>query len=608
MPQRISKHEFADMICKYGDCVSESYKTVPHSLRGMALGQLEHLEALFVQSGWLATQCDTFNEENAQGIQENRIYRQACNLYALNTFVVTPMSKPGTCAAREQDPNQTVPQAHKETSFSELVNTNGLFIHCFMSHYWGHLFSKSLAALKLWAELNFRNLRTSCPESLVFWICLFALNQHDTAEEVGENPMQGPFNAALAHAEGGAVMVLDEEINPFKRIWCLFEISRLKELKRPFELICEMGSLSRPETLGLWNRAAMGQTLQAASEALAQMSASKAEASMEQDKFRIWRQIADPDFTKAIDGLGCSRFFQRQEEAHHEQAANSHYFRQFDLYVRSLLSTSLLQLHWQRRNYAAAAQCLARGAHFTEEQLRQIWRASSDGENETRWLQKSLRICAEDGRTDEVRLLLAIRADVTAATRDGWTALMAAAQGGHVISAQLLLAGGADVSATTIYGCTALLLAAQGGHEVMVKLLLAHGSPMSETACTFKYGTALMIASQWGHEAAAKLILERQADIEATSSGGCTALMLVAQNGHKAIAQLLLESGADVAATTSDGWTVTGNGRTAATLAHQDGHFTLARLLGHCSSSPVPKIPRMAISTIALELDSSPGP
>ena len=36
---RISKHEFADIICKYSDCLSESCKTVPHSLRGMALGQ-----------------------------------------------------------------------------------------------------------------------------------------------------------------------------------------------------------------------------------------------------------------------------------------------------------------------------------------------------------------------------------------------------------------------------------------------------------------------------------------------------------------------------------------------------------------------------------------
>ena len=58
------------------------------------------------------------------------------------------------------------------------------------------------------------------------------------AEEVGENPREGPFNAALAQATGGAVMVLDEEIRPFSRLWCLFEISRLKDLQQPFELIC----------------------------------------------------------------------------------------------------------------------------------------------------------------------------------------------------------------------------------------------------------------------------------------------------------------------------------------------------------------------------------
>ena len=56
---------------------------------------------------------------------------------------------------------------------------------------------------------------TSEKQSLVFWICLFALNQHNVAEEVGENPRQGPFNAALAQATDGAVMVLDEEIRPF---------------------------------------------------------------------------------------------------------------------------------------------------------------------------------------------------------------------------------------------------------------------------------------------------------------------------------------------------------------------------------------------------------
>eukprot|EP00438_Fugacium_kawagutii_P029285 Skav207063 [mRNA] locus=scaffold709:288604:295322:+ [translate_table: standard] len=69
-------------------------------------------------------------------------------------------------------------------------------------------------------------------EAMVFWICLFALNQHQKAEEVGGNPRQGPFNAALAQAPDGAVMILDEDIRPFSRIWCLFEISRLRNYKR----------------------------------------------------------------------------------------------------------------------------------------------------------------------------------------------------------------------------------------------------------------------------------------------------------------------------------------------------------------------------------------
>ena len=53
----------------------------------------------------------------------------------------------------------------------------------------------------------------------MFWICCFALNQHDAAAEVGSSPEQGPFNAALAKAKKGAVMVLDEAANPLKRVW-----------------------------------------------------------------------------------------------------------------------------------------------------------------------------------------------------------------------------------------------------------------------------------------------------------------------------------------------------------------------------------------------------
>ena len=158
---------------------------VPHSLRGMALGQLQHLEALFITTGWLSARCESFNAENAHAIANRTKFRQDTNLYALDTFVVTPMSKPGMCGAREHDEQQTIAEAHGISSFSQLVNPFGLFVHCFVSHFWGHNFTSTVTALDLWADSNYDKL-TSEKEALVFWICLFALNQHDVAEEVGK--------------------------------------------------------------------------------------------------------------------------------------------------------------------------------------------------------------------------------------------------------------------------------------------------------------------------------------------------------------------------------------------------------------------------------------
>ena len=196
----------------------------------MALGQLQHLETLFVKTGWLSAQCQAFNAKNAQAIANGTKFRQNPNLYALDTFVVTPMSKPGNCKAREKDKLETIARACRmSSSFSELVNPFGLLVHSFVSHYWGHDFSSTVTALDLWADANYdsHDRMTSEKQSLVFWICLFALNQHNVAEEVGENPRQGPFNAALAQATGGAVIVLDEEIRPFKELECLTSFAKL---------------------------------------------------------------------------------------------------------------------------------------------------------------------------------------------------------------------------------------------------------------------------------------------------------------------------------------------------------------------------------------------
>ena len=292
----------------------------------MALGQLQHLEALFVRTGWLSARCESFNAENAHAIANRTKFKQNTNLYALDTFVVTPMSKPGMCGAREHDEQQTIAEARGISSFSQLVNPFGLFVHCFVSHFWGHNFTSTVTALELWADANYDKL-TSEKEALVFWICLFALNQHDVAEEVGENPQQGPFNAALAQATGGAVMVLDEEVKPFSRIWCLFEASRLKDLQRPFELICSEGSLSQPENGG--HKAVSTKMLETTCQALWNVSTAKAESSVAKDKYQIWGETANESFRSTIKGVGAELWFK-------EKGANvlAMIFSDFDFYMR----------------------------------------------------------------------------------------------------------------------------------------------------------------------------------------------------------------------------------------------------------------------------------
>ena len=524
----------------------------------MALGQLHHLEALFIRTGWLSARCESFNAENADAIAEGKKFRQDSNLYALDTFVVTPMSKPGICGAREHDEHQTIAEAGGFSSFSELVNPFGLFVHCFVSHFWGHDFTSTVMALDLWADANY-NKMTSEKDALVFWICLFALNQHDVAEEVGENPQQGPFNAALAQATGGAVMVLDEKVKQFSRIWCLFEVSRLKDLQRPFELICSEGSLSHPENGGHQVSTKM---LEATCRALWNMSAAKAESSVAKDKYQIWAETADESFRGAIQGFGVECWFNAQGAD-----VLAGVFSNFDRYMKSLLSTAMLKILMARGDFASAARCCLQGADVSSEQVTQICGSYSAATERRVWLNSML---LQASNASMAKLLLEQGADVAAANNDGSTALMLAALGGHAALIQLLLQHDADVAAADNDGDTALSFAARGGHEAVAQLLLQHGA--DATAANNDGTTALMYAAEGGHEAVAQLLLQHGADVAAANNDGLTALMCAAGGGHEAVAQLLLQHGADVKAAGS-------NGATALMCAAEGGHEAVAQLL-----------------------------
>ncbi|CAK9030302.1 unnamed protein product, partial [Durusdinium trenchii] len=271
---------------------------------------------------------------------------------------------------------------------------------------------------------------------------LFALNQHAVADEVGEKPKQGPFNAALAQAAGGAVMVLDQEIHPFTRIWCLFEVSRLKDLQRPFELICDLGSLSNPVGLVRGSEAEQAEMRRATCAALWNMSPSKAQSSVEADKHRIWAEIADSGFKKSIYSQTEEFFFNVLAVTYDDLSA---VFGDFTRHMHSLLSTSLLQNLLQCSEYEAAAECCLRGAHITEEQLDEICESFESENQRATWLNEFLHVTTLCG-TDASFLLLLLEhgADPRAADGGGGTALMFAAAGGHEPVLKLLLEHGAD--------------------------------------------------------------------------------------------------------------------------------------------------------------------
>jgi len=90
-----------------------------------------------------------------------------------------------------------------------------------------------------------------------------------------------------------------------------------------------------------------------------------------------------------------------------------------------------------------------------------------------------LYLAARRGHVDLARMLIEHGADVSAQTKDEWTALHEASENGHVDVARTLVECGADMSAQTENGRTALNLASSGGHVDLIRLLAELGADVS---------------------------------------------------------------------------------------------------------------------------------
>eukprot|EP01045_Picozoa_sp_COSAG04_P010398 COSAG04_NODE_636_length_11710_cov_63.646973_4_plen_336_part_00 len=127
------------------------------------------------------------------------------------------------------------------------------------------------------------------------------------------------------------------------------------------------------------------------------------------------------------------------------------------------------------------------------------------GENE-----QALINAAWDGRTADVRVLLAAGTDPDAVDGSGWTALRNAAQKGHEEAVGALAEGGADLDKATNDGGTPLMDAAQYGHSGMVRRLLELGADHTAvgTSGWYEGKTALEVAKAYGQEEVATVLRE----------------------------------------------------------------------------------------------------
>ena len=106
-----------------------------------------------------------------------------------------------------------------QLSFAEVVGPTS--IEWFVSHYWGMPLRHFGDAIRKHSESYQRTWRESA-----YWICTFSNSQWHVKEELGNGRWQdSSFYLALRSLEcRGTAMIMDELVQPLKRIWCLFEV------------------------------------------------------------------------------------------------------------------------------------------------------------------------------------------------------------------------------------------------------------------------------------------------------------------------------------------------------------------------------------------------
>jgi len=516
-------------------------RAIPYSRRGIGFGQLAAFHRAFVESGWLQARCCAYNLQNKEDITAGSVRELQPNLYAVDRFIIRSVTTPepnGPTVPPRLCTIAHIPIAAHKCSYSELVNPDGVCIDFFVSHWWGHPFAETIASLHCWAQQSYNKVGKCSCEEVVYWVCAMALNQHRVSEEVGSSPEEGPFNSALMQARG-AIMILDENVQPFRRIWCLYEVKRLKDMNKRFELVNSTGPLTdsvhrrRGSEVSLLDPAA---TL-AISNALENIWAFDAMASSENDKFAIWHRIADPRLRRVpLEQAKKKNMFQRSV------------FKRFDMSVRGILASRLFRGRMVAGDFDCAIRYIGMGAEFSSKDLDEMEAAGYDlnttpvpvAYSESMKVTWTLLHCAAYfGLLEAIADLTSRKVDIEAATQFGVTALVHAARNDQDETVNFLLSCKANIHHRDTQGRSSLHHAAVQGSIKVVSELIVAGASVLQTAKSGE--TPLHAAVSGGHQEVVKLLMENQADCKATTKSGLTPLDHAARDNHVEIANFIVE-------------------------------------------------------------------
>jgi len=592
---------------------------VPHCHRGMLLRDLCKMDDVLIGAGWLKEQCAEYNL--AEDVQTSRLRPLREDLYGLDKLLVRD-------ATSGHIPDRLVPllsslgvsSEHSEEacSFAELLSPMGLKeVHFFVSHYWGHPFTATVAALSEFAAN--RECAARVGDAATFWICAFCLNQHMITAELGDSPDDAPFNIALAKVKHGVVMVLDEALNPFRRIWCLYEVSRANDLGRN---LCILTAHCSQDVCLAHD---LNMSASKISHKLREVCALEALASSENDKLAILHRIMDVSQRRRFSDL-ATFIYRFKNPTSHLARIDSRSFQDFDNRVRELLATPLFHAELQQGRLEEAMQ-YAVLSDFSVADLQRLIELKGDitsrlpgllyGELATLTL---LHKAVRKG-SDTVRYLIDLRADIEsplesihvpgegiiADLQDHSTPLHAACMFSNLAAVKILVDARANVLAESSFKMPPIHCVARGGREInsldIAKILvgaraevfcvdrgknsLMHVVACKPDTCLMDFvlqqghpvnimdvdgATPLHVASNWGMVGQIHQMCNFKADVSARKLDGATPLHRAARSGHVEAAKALLLHKASPDAIDS-------SGHSPLQVALESGHHSLAELM-----------------------------